>query len=53
MAKTVGLPLGIAAKLVLEGRLQPGVQIPVHREIYERVLPALEAEGIRFVHLKS
>jgi saccharopine dehydrogenase-like NADP-dependent oxidoreductase len=50
MARTVGLPLGIAARLVLEGRIRPGVQIPVHREIYELVLPALEAEGIRFVH---
>ncbi|MCU0381210.1 MAG: saccharopine dehydrogenase NADP-binding domain-containing protein [Chitinophagaceae bacterium] len=50
MAKTVGLPLGIAASLALQGKIRPGVQIPVHRDIYELVLPALESEGIRFVH---
>jgi hypothetical protein len=50
MAKTVGLPLGIAASLVLQGKIRPGVQIPVHRDMYELVLPALESEGIRFVH---
>jgi saccharopine dehydrogenase-like NADP-dependent oxidoreductase len=50
MARTVGLPLGIAARLVLEGSIRPGVQIPVGKEIYDLVLPALEAEGIRFEH---
>jgi hypothetical protein len=50
MAKTVGLPLGIAASLVLQGKIRPGVQIPVHSDMYDLVLPALELEGIRFVH---
>jgi hypothetical protein len=30
MAKTVGLPLGIAAKLILEGNInETGLQIPI------------------------
>lgn len=51
MAQTVGLPLGIAAKLILSGELnRHGVLIPIHKEIYEKVLPELEKEGIRFHH---
>ena len=50
MAKTVGLPLGIAAKLVLNGHIKPGVSIPVSSGIYAQVLPELEKEGIRFAH---
>ncbi|HEY3429063.1 MAG TPA: saccharopine dehydrogenase C-terminal domain-containing protein, partial [Cyclobacteriaceae bacterium] len=35
MAKTVGLPLGIAAKLLLEGKISSrGVTIPVNKELY-------------------
>jgi len=49
MAKTVGLPLGIAAKLVLNGSLKlTGLHIPGSREIYEPVLKELETYGIRF-----
>jgi saccharopine dehydrogenase (NADP+, L-glutamate forming) len=49
MAKTVGLPLAIAAKLYLTGNLHlKGVQIPIHREIYEPVLAELENHGIIF-----
>jgi saccharopine dehydrogenase (NADP+, L-glutamate forming) len=49
MARTVGLPLGIAAKLMLEGKVPlRGVQIPVAPELYEPVLRELEEEGIRF-----
>ncbi len=49
MAKTVGLPLGIAAKLILENKISLyGLQIPIVREIYEPVLLELEKEGIRF-----
>jgi len=49
MAKTVGLPLGIAAKLILNGTIQlTGLHIPTHKEIYEPVLEELEREGIRF-----
>ena len=49
MAKTVGLPLGIAAKLVLEEKIKStGLHIPVIPEIYEPVLKELELNGIRF-----
>jgi saccharopine dehydrogenase-like NADP-dependent oxidoreductase len=49
MAKTVGLPLGIAAKLILENKITlEGLHIPIIREIYEPVLAELENEGIRF-----
>ena len=50
MATTVGLPLGIAAVLLLEGRLPlTGLHIPTHPLIYEPVLRELEQLGIRFV----
>ncbi|MBS1607790.1 MAG: saccharopine dehydrogenase NADP-binding domain-containing protein [Bacteroidetes bacterium] len=50
MAKTVGLPLGIAAKLILKGKInQPGLHIPVVKEIYEPVLKELELQNIHFV----
>lgn len=49
MAKTVGLPLGIAAKLILNGKIKlQGLHIPTHREIYEPVLKELELHGIKF-----
>jgi saccharopine dehydrogenase-like NADP-dependent oxidoreductase len=49
MAKTVGLPVGIATLLILNGQIKtPGVQIPISPEVYLPVLSALEANGIRF-----
>ncbi len=49
MARTVSLPAAIAARLILDGRIPlHGVRVPVHREIYEPVLEALEPMGIRF-----
>lgn len=49
MARTVGLPLGIAAKLVLEDRIDiAGLHIPILPEIYKPVLHELEQQGIRF-----
>ena len=49
MAKTVGLPLGIAAKLILNGTIQlTGLHIPTHAAIYEPVLKELQAHGIIF-----
>ena len=49
MAKTVGLPLGIAAKLILNGTLNlTGLHIPIVKEIYEPVLEELEHEHIAF-----
>ena len=49
MAKTVGLPLGIAAKLILNGTIKlTGLHIPTNKEIYEPVLKELEEHGIKF-----
>ena len=49
MAKTVGLPLGIAAKLILRGKIKVrGLHIPVAKEIYEPVLAELELNQIKF-----
>jgi saccharopine dehydrogenase (NADP+, L-glutamate forming) len=49
MAKTVGLPLGIAAKLILENKINlTGLHIPVIPEIYIPVLQELEVNGIKF-----
>ena len=50
MAKTVGLPLGIAAKLLVEDKLQvTGLQIPILPAIYEPVLRELINFGIEFM----
>lgn len=49
MAKTVGLPLAIAAKLILKGTINiTGVHIPVSKVIYEPVLAELKQLGIVF-----
>lgn len=49
MAKTVGLPLAVATKLILNGTLTcKGLHIPTLKEIYEPVLKELEENGIRF-----
>jgi len=49
MAKTVGLPLGIAAKLILENELSlTGLHIPITSVIYEPVLKELARHGIVF-----
>lgn len=54
MAKTVGLPLGIAAKLILENQINlTGLHIPILPQIYEPVLAALKMEGIAFQETKS
>lgn len=51
MATTVGLPLGIAAKLILDGTItQQGLSIPITEGVYEPVLKALDALGISFAH---
>jgi len=49
----VGLPLGIAAKLILENKIKlTGLHIPVIPEIYEPVLSELENNGITFDELE-
>ena len=48
MARTVGLPAAIGAKMILNGEVFiPGVQIPVIKDIYEPVLNALAQMDIR------
>jgi saccharopine dehydrogenase (NADP+, L-glutamate forming) len=50
MARTVGLPLGIAAGLLMDGKIVTrGVAIPVSRDIYEPVLTELKTYGIELV----
>jgi saccharopine dehydrogenase-like NADP-dependent oxidoreductase len=50
MAKTVGLPVAIAAKLILTGKINSnGVKIPTTKDIYIPVLKELEENGINFV----
>ncbi|MEQ8624777.1 MAG: saccharopine dehydrogenase NADP-binding domain-containing protein [Vicingaceae bacterium] len=49
MAKTVGLPLGIATKMLLTGKIkEPGVHIPIKKSIYLPILKELEEYGINF-----
>lgn len=54
MAKTVGLPLGIAAKLILQGKIKMnGLHIPTKKEIYEPVLKELVTYGVEFNEKKA
>ena len=50
MAKTVGLPVAIAVKLILNDVIKAkGVQIPTSKEIYLPVLDELSKNGIDFI----
>jgi saccharopine dehydrogenase-like NADP-dependent oxidoreductase len=50
MAKTVGLPVAIAAIKILKNDIKnPGVQLPISKEVYEPILTALEKCGIQFM----
>ena len=54
MAKTVGLPLAIAVKNILNGRIQrKGVFISVYPDVYQIVLQDLEKKGICFTIISS
>jgi saccharopine dehydrogenase-like NADP-dependent oxidoreductase len=49
MAKTVGLPVAMAALAILNKKIKtPGVQIPVKKEIYDPILEELKNYGITF-----
>ncbi len=49
MAKTVGLPVAIAALLILNGKITtPGVQIPISSEVYDPILKQMFEYGIIF-----
>lgn len=48
MARTVSLPLAIGVRFMTEGKFNlTGVQIPIHKQIYEPVLKELETLGIK------
>ena len=48
MAYTVGVPAGVAAKLVLDGHIiRRGVLRPLTPDIYSPLLQHLEEEGIK------
>ena len=53
MAKTVGLPVAIATLLILNKHITTsGVQIPIHKEVYEPILKELKKFGIVFQEKK-
>ena len=50
MSDTVGLPLGIATKMLLNGSIKTrGVVLPLDKEIYDPVLKELKLYGVDFV----
>jgi saccharopine dehydrogenase-like NADP-dependent oxidoreductase len=54
MSVTVGLPVGIAVKLILQGKIiSTGVIIPTNQEFYNPILEELEEYGIRFIEENS
>jgi saccharopine dehydrogenase (NADP+, L-glutamate forming) len=54
IAKTVGAPAGIAAKLILLGELPlTGTHIPTHPAIYTKVLKELESLNIKFTEVEE
>lgn len=54
MSKTVGLPLGILAKLILTDRIDlKGVHIPTTKLLYEPVLAELEQMGFEFMERET
>ncbi len=49
MSDTVGWPVALAAEALLAGKFKGrGVQVPLHRDYYGVILPALEELGVRF-----
>lgn len=49
MARTVGLPVAIAALKILNGTITtPGVQLPITKEVYEPILKELAENGLVF-----
>jgi len=50
MAKTVGLPVAIVAKMLLNGDIKNrGVLVPVAKEVYAPILMELKKYGIHFI----
>jgi saccharopine dehydrogenase-like NADP-dependent oxidoreductase len=54
MSKTVGLPLAITTRLLLDGKISDrGVLLPLKKEIYEPVLDELADLGIAFIETRK
>ena len=54
MAKTVGLPVGIVAKMILNGAITSrGVLVPVQAEVYNPILEELKKYGINFIEKQA
>jgi saccharopine dehydrogenase-like NADP-dependent oxidoreductase len=52
MAKTVGLPLAIGTKYVLDDKIQDrGVLLPIKKDLYEPIIKELKEQGIEFVKI--
>ena len=50
MAATVGLPVAITARLILEEKIKlTGVHLPIIKEVYDPVLKELENYGVKFI----
>ena len=53
MSNTVGLPIAICAKMILNGSIETkGVQIPIKKEIYTPILEELTKYNINFIEQK-
>jgi saccharopine dehydrogenase (NADP+, L-glutamate forming) len=49
MAKTVGLPMAIAAKLIMQNKISlRGVHMPITPQLYLPILAELETFGVKF-----
>ena len=54
MSNTVGLPVAICAKMILNGQIkEKGVTLPVNKEVYEPILEELKAYNITFEDQES
>ena len=54
MSKTVGLPIAIATKLILNNQIKDrGVLLPMSADIFEPILRELENFGIHFIEKHS
>ena len=54
MSRTVGLPLAIGTRLILEGKIRSsGVVLPVEQGVYEPILNELESLGIQFQETRN
>ena len=54
MAKTVGIPVAIVSRLILNGKIPvKGIHVPVYQSIYEPVLKELKEMGIGFIEKQT